>query len=413
MSSSAVEQEPQAGGGVERGRVAGLDGLRGLAAFYVVVHHCWLLTWHGYPKNNGPAYLGWLVYGHLAVVVFITLSGFSLAISPARRGWRLGGSGRFARRRAWRILPPYWAALVFSLLIAWTITPQPHSTVPGVRSIAVYGLLLQDNVVAPTPNLAFWSIAVEAELYVVFPLLLLLRRRVGPAAVAIAVAAPVVLLGLLVPAATNPDRALFLTPQMAVPFALGMVAAGVVSASERVRRLPWQWLAALALGPLVILMAARGSVWSANHFYWLDMAIGPGFALLLAALATGRPRALEWFLDTRPIRRLGSFSYSLYLVHVPIVVAVTRVKHLPHATPFTAASFFVTAAIAIPTCLVVAWIFASIFEIPFQRHRGATALRAAVSARIARFRPSGRPDPAPPEPVVAASRPAAEYGTTD
>ena len=36
------------------GRVAGLDGIRGLAALYVVVHHCWLLTFRGYPADTGP-----------------------------------------------------------------------------------------------------------------------------------------------------------------------------------------------------------------------------------------------------------------------------------------------------------------------------------------------------------------------
>ncbi|HVD88699.1 MAG TPA: acyltransferase family protein, partial [Jatrophihabitantaceae bacterium] len=94
------------GAAPEPGRAVGLDGIRGLAALYVVVHHCWLVSFHGYPANTGPAWLGWLVYGHLAVVVFIVLSGFSLAIAPARRGWRLGGTVRFAQRRAWRILPP-------------------------------------------------------------------------------------------------------------------------------------------------------------------------------------------------------------------------------------------------------------------------------------------------------------------
>ena len=38
---------------------------------------------------------------------------------------------RFAHRRAWRILPPYWAALVFSLLIAWFVVPQPGEAVPN------------------------------------------------------------------------------------------------------------------------------------------------------------------------------------------------------------------------------------------------------------------------------------------
>ncbi len=67
-------------------RLHGLDGIRGVAALFVVLHHCWLLSFPGYPSNTGPWWLGWLVYGHFAVVVFIVLSGFSLAIAPARSG---------------------------------------------------------------------------------------------------------------------------------------------------------------------------------------------------------------------------------------------------------------------------------------------------------------------------------------
>src|SRR4051812_4239805 len=124
------------------GRVPGLDGMRGLAALYVVLFHCWLLTFRGFPANHGPSWLGWLRYGHLAVIFFLICSGFSLAVSPAVRGWRLGSTARYARRRAWRILPPYWAALVFSLAIAWAVTPPAHSGPPTGASVAVYGLLL-------------------------------------------------------------------------------------------------------------------------------------------------------------------------------------------------------------------------------------------------------------------------------
>jgi len=72
-------------------RVTGLDGIRGLAALFVVVHHTYLESFPGYPVNTGPSWLAWLLYGHLAVVVFIALSGFSLAVAPARRAWQLGG----------------------------------------------------------------------------------------------------------------------------------------------------------------------------------------------------------------------------------------------------------------------------------------------------------------------------------
>jgi peptidoglycan/LPS O-acetylase OafA/YrhL len=382
----------------DRGRVVGLDGIRGLAALYVVVHHCWLLTFHGYPANTGPFWLGWLVYGHLAVVVFITLSGFSLAISPARKGWRLGGTARFARRRAWRILPPYWAALVFSLVIAWTVTPQLHSGPPTGRSVVVYGLMLQDVVVAPVPNGAFWSIAVEAVLYLAFPLLLIIRRRAGVLAVLAAVTVPVVARGLLEPIVATTDKVRGLTPQFAPMFAVGMVAAGVLVAGDRVRRLPWQWLAALAGTPVLLLMIGKGSVWTVDHYYWVDIAVGPAIAMLLAGVATGRPAPLVWLLATRPVRSLGTFSYSLYLIHVPIVVAISRKVVAPHVAPGLPA-FWVTFALAVPAAVVTARLFAAVFEIPFQRYRSWAPLRAAARDRWARPRPAA----AEPRPIPASA----------
>jgi peptidoglycan/LPS O-acetylase OafA/YrhL len=369
----------------DRGRVVGLDGLRGLAALYVVVFHCWLLTFHGFPANTGPVWLGWLLYGHLAVVFFFVLSGFSLAVSPARNRWRLGGKARFAQRRAWRILPPYWAALVFSLVIAWAVAPQPHSGPPTGRSAAVYGLLLQDIVVAPVPNGAFWSIAVEAELYLAFPLLLLILRRAGAAALLAAVTVPVVAIGLLAPSVSPVEKLTGLTPQFAPLFVVGVLAAGVIAAGDRIRHLPWQWLAALAAAPVVALMILNGSVWTVRHYFWIDLALGPAIAMLLAAVATRRPAPLLWLLATRPVRSLGTFSYSLYLIHVPIVVAISRKLVAPHVAPGLPA-FWVTLALAVPISVVTARLFATVFEIPFQRYRGWATLRAAARARRPRRR---------------------------
>jgi peptidoglycan/LPS O-acetylase OafA/YrhL len=355
----------------DRGRLAGLDGLRGLAALYVLLTHCWMLSYPGFPTNHGPRWLGWLLFSHLAVVFFLVLSGFSLAVGPARNGWRLGGLGRYARRRAWRILPPYWAALAVSLLVAWAVTPQPHSSSPTAGTVVVYGLLLQDLAVAPTPNGTFWSIAVEVELYVVLPLLLVLRRRLGGAAVLALATLPVVALGLLVPgfASTSPvDKLSGLTPQLAPLFAVGVVGAGIAAAGPRVRRLPWPWLAALAAAPVLALIVGAGTVWTARHYFWVDLTIGPAMTLLLVAVTTGRPVPLVRLLDTRPVRELGTFSYSLYLVHLPVVVVVSRTlgRQVPAGLP----AFAVTLAVAVPAALLLARGFAAVFEIPFQRHRG-------------------------------------------
>ena len=361
----------------DRGRLVGLDGLRGLAALYVVLFHCRLYTISGFPANRGPAWLDWLMYGRLAVVFFLMLSGFSLAISAATHGWQLGGLLRFARRRAWRILPPYWAALVFSLIIAVAIVPASHFGPPTNKSVVVYGLLLQDIVWAPTPNGTFWSIGIEAELYLVFPLLLLIRRRLGAVALLVAVALPVVVLGLLAPNG-NPEEGLNgLTPHLAPIFAAGVVAAGVIAAPDRIRRLPWHWLAAIAAAPVLLAIVVKGSVWTVHHYFWIDLALGPAMAMLLAAVATGRPATLVRFLATGPVRSLGAVSYSLYLVHLPIVMVINRKLVAPHVSGGLH-EFALTVALAIPLSVLAAWVFAQIFELPFQRYRSWTALHEAV-----------------------------------
>jgi peptidoglycan/LPS O-acetylase OafA/YrhL len=327
-------------------RVAGLDGLRGLAALYVVLHHCWLLCYPGYPANTGPAWGGWLIHGRLAVVAFIVLSGFSLAIAPARDGWRLGGARRFARRRARRILPAYWAALLVSLAVATLAGPLPMVHPADGRAVLVYAFLLQDFVAAPAPNGAFWSIAVEAALYLVFPLLLLVRARFGAVATMAVACLPVIIAG--------PARSTGFTWEMAPVFTLGILAAGVAA---RPPRLPWWWLTGLAAAPVLVVIGWRGPVWTERHYLWIDLAVGPAFALLLIAVATGRSPAVNRLLTARPAALLGGCSYSLYLLHVPVIALVSRHLH---------GSFPATVAVAAPAAVLTATLFARLFEQPFR-----------------------------------------------
>ena len=114
---------------------------------FVVLHHIWLTAWPAFPTNTGPWWLGWLLYGHMAVAIFIVVSGFSLALAPMRNDGQLsGGVRRFLSRRAWRILPAYWAALILSVLIT-VILLRPELGPEAIgRSLAVHGLLLQDVV---------------------------------------------------------------------------------------------------------------------------------------------------------------------------------------------------------------------------------------------------------------------------
>jgi peptidoglycan/LPS O-acetylase OafA/YrhL len=362
-----VQCAPRAGS--PRERLAGLDGVRGLAAGFVVVNHVFLRAFPGYPVNRAPFWAGWFVYGRFAVDVFIVLSGFSLALAPAGHGWRLDGITRFAHRRARRILPPYWAALAFSLVVAWLVMPPPGQALPAAKSVVVNGLLVQNLVAAPSPNRSFWSIALEAQLYVLFPLLLLMVRRWGGFVMAGAVTLVVVTVGILAPHVAR--LAVFVVqspPELAVLFAVGVASAGIVGAGRARRSWPWARLAVAAAAPVFAVVWWRGSVWTLDHLFWVDLALGPAIACLLVGLATGGPSALLRLLDAGPLRRLGLSSYSLYLTHGPIVVVISEKVVAGRVRPGVPA-FLVSLALALPVTIAFARAFAAVFETPFRRRR--------------------------------------------
>ncbi|MFI6071878.1 acyltransferase family protein [Actinoplanes sp. NPDC051343] len=366
-------------------RVAGLDGLRGLAAVYVLMFHCWLLTFAGFPANRGPAWTGVFMYGRLAVVLFLALSGFSLALSPAAKGWRLGSVAAFARRRAWRILPPYWAALLFSIWVGYNVVAASHHGPPTARATVIYASMLQDVFWAPTPNGAFWSIAVEAELYVVFPLLILLRRRIGAFGVLAFAFVPLVVHGLLAPDANPVEGSNHLVVSLAPVFVAGVVAAGVVTASERIRRIPWHWPAVATAAPVAAVIVVRGSVWTVHHYFWIDLAVIPAMVFLIMSVATGTAVSLRRLLDTRPMRSLGSFSYSLYLVHLPIVMIISRKLVRPYAGRGVDA-FLLTLGLGLVLSITFAWGFAKLFELPFQRYRSWREVGMATTSLLSATR---------------------------
>jgi peptidoglycan/LPS O-acetylase OafA/YrhL len=345
-----------------RQRLAGLDGVRGLAALFVVVHHIFERAFPGYPVDRAPFWAAPFIYGRFAVVVFIVLSGFSLALAPARHGWRLDGLRSFARRRARRILPAYWAALAFSLAVAWLVVAPPGEAAPDAKSVFVNGLLVQNLVGAPTPNRSLWSLAVEAQLYLAFPLLLLVVRRWGAVVMVAAVTLAVAAVGVWGPR----ELVIQSPPDLAALFALGILTAGVVTAR---RSRPWGWLALAAAAPVLAEIWWRGSVWTLDHLLWVDLALGPAIACLLAGLAAGRPAPLLRALEARPLRALGGCSYSLYLTHGPIVVVVYErivAGRVAQGVP----AFLVTLALVLPVTILFARGFAALFEPRLQRGDG-------------------------------------------
>jgi peptidoglycan/LPS O-acetylase OafA/YrhL len=119
---------------------------------------------------------------------------------------------------------------------------------------------------------------------------------------------------------------------------------------------------------VLLTIGWHGSVWTLTHLVWVDLALGPAVACLLLALAAGRPTPLLRILDSRPVRSLGLSSYSLYLLHEPIVIVVYRRIVLPRYH-HGATAFVVAAALVLPATILLARVFAAIFERPFLRQR--------------------------------------------
>jgi peptidoglycan/LPS O-acetylase OafA/YrhL len=376
---------------------------------FVVLHHMWLTAWPDFPTDTGPWWLGWLLYGHMAVAIFIVVSGFSLALIPMRNGGRLsGGVRRFLRRRAWRILPAYWAALILSVLVtAVFLRPELGPGAIG-RTVAVHGLLLQDVVGSETPNGALWSIAIEWQIYFVFPLILLLGRRTS-VGIAVAITAVAVLVAHAAAGLGGPlEKIDGLTPQFLALFALGALAVwlGVGGRAVRLRR-PLAAVALAALGSFVALAATQGSEWVVARFFWMDLLFGVGVAAVLSLMFGGGFLPARRVLASRGALWLGLFSYSIYLVHDPILGVLDKYAFGPmDLSPL--ATFGVTVALGVPAILALCYGFHLLFEAPFLRHRDLSALRTLPIVRLWR-REAGRPvapEELPGPAIVPAPQPA-------
>src|SRR5579871_3280556 len=169
--------------------LAHIDGIRALAATFVVLHHAWLTVWpvdHRVISATTLRYTGFLAFGNLAVCVFIVVSGFCLMLPVTQNSGRPRDSAvRFYQRRAFRILPPFYAAMVLSLVLIWLFVGQKTGThwdvsIP-IRPAGYIGnlLLLQDIIGKGQINHAFWSVAVEMQIYLWFPLLVWAYGRLG------------------------------------------------------------------------------------------------------------------------------------------------------------------------------------------------------------------------------------------
>jgi peptidoglycan/LPS O-acetylase OafA/YrhL len=353
-----------------RPRLAFIDGLRALAAGYVLVYHSVFAALGDGGKADGLLRLvvAPLSFGRYAVDVFIVISGFCLALPV----WR-GSFRQFLERRALRILPPYYAALALCIVLDLTLLRTPTHTfwdlaLPATRTGVVAHALLVHHLFPQTVsaiNPVFWSVAVECHIYLLFPALLWLGSKLGRWGMLVAaLAAGYGALALL----ANTGLAIGWNLTMgAMPHYLALFALGM-TASKLAPRRQWGWI---ALGLGVAVLASMKFV-SVLPLAVADLLVGTWtFAALISLRGGGLGARI---LQLKPLVFAGSFSYSLYLIHGPLVQIAWQYGLAPLRLP-PAAGLALLLVVGSTLSLFVAYRFFRIFEAPFQKRRG---LRFAV-----------------------------------
>jgi peptidoglycan/LPS O-acetylase OafA/YrhL len=303
-------------------RLPGVDGLRAFAALWVVLFH--MRAFSGGPVWPGVDLL--LRSGSTGVSLFLVLSGFCLYLPYA--GGRLDRFRTFAflRRRCTRLLPAYYTSL--AIVIVAHIAGGGLPGLPRMGGAELAGQAVTHATLthqfAPATfyalNGAYWSLGLEWELYLTLPLLILAVRRFGLKWTVTAVFAVTIgyRLGLWLAvwsgllSAQGPWAGAVL-PNFILgrwsEFALGMVAAELYR----------QGRAGQGAGRLrvaAVIAAAAGLLLADNPLKHVLFGV-VFFALLCAVLAGDNvvARVFSW----RPLVAVGVMSYSLYLVHQPIV----------------------------------------------------------------------------------------------
>jgi peptidoglycan/LPS O-acetylase OafA/YrhL len=344
-------------------RLRELDALRGLAALAVSFQHVFLLTGAAGAVLAVVALtpLNALIDGTRAVLFFFVLSGFVLAVPFFRGGVSPTG---FVAKRAARIYPAYWFALIVSIGI-YSLSANPHVTLYAAANFAS----LVTDYTAQGYNVVFWSLVQEMRISILFPLLILPVVKL-PWQWVLAGSMPLVVAGFFgeeFPGA--PILGSFATVFYAFFFVIGALAAKHIHRLVAMVRGMSPLRAALWLGVAVTVYGAMPIEGIAVP---VEKAIVGVACVGIMLLALGWP-GFSRFLLFPALQFVGRISYSYYLLHLPVSNLVPYLLHdrIPVITP----------VVIIAGSLLLAWIAYRWIEVPSIRL--GHYLYEQISARMA------------------------------
>jgi peptidoglycan/LPS O-acetylase OafA/YrhL len=347
----------------------------------VAYFHCRQVTWVGMEAfhashaslANPGTIAAWLTlpvaWGSAGVPIFFVISGYCIHRSGAARllanpDFRLDAR-QFWLRRFVRIYPVLLAALLLTFAadtISLTLLPVSHKILDiGPRAFLVNLFSLQ-GVAGKTygSNGALWTLSLEVQFYLLYPLVFALRRRLG---------LPAVIAGIAV---INVVSALTLQRHDIIVFTSywfsWILGAWIAEARlQGSRGFPFAWAAAV-----VFAVAGCGAFHFGQYgaFQLWACAFACFLVKVLARPAGGRGNGGGVFVSV--LSKIGEFSYSLYLIHLPLFVLLASLLYRSALQASIWPSFGFTLAV-----LPVAWVFYCLVERPALRAAGRLRKRSA------------------------------------
>ena len=395
MSALPAGAAPGSARGAQLGYRPALDGMRALAVAAVMLYH------------GG---VGWARGGFLGVDVFFVLSGFLITSLLVQEWGRTGGIalGAFWLRRARRLLPALFVVLLAVATYSLFLPAQQQRAIRGdslatLAYVSNWWFIVSNRsyfalFVEPSPLRHTWSLAIEEQFYLVFPLLLagwLIRARLGLRGLRV-----LLLVGALASAAlmaarytplTDPSRVYYGTDTRLQGLLLGAVLALSPAFTRRTAPVHTRLLGRVvplsvpsivgwagAVGLVVMVVQAREL---SPRMYAGGFLLAAALTVLVISAVSRAPdsllgRGLSW----KPLVAVGVVSYGLYLWHWPVYVVLTQERTGLDGVALLGLRFAVTGVLATLSYWLVEQ---PIHAQRLQRRLTATQWRRTVAAATA------------------------------
>lgn len=362
-----------------RRKIPALTGIRGYAALWVVVYHCISMGWLGlFGSSSRTDQVPFLLSGYLGVELFFILSGFILTKIYGQAIASGAGLRDFAIGRVFRILPVYWLSLAALVAIVplmhghrWQ-APEEHS----LSNLLRCALLIQSWVGLPSAwNVPAWSLSTEWLAYIAFPVLAIAAARIRRPTLIVGCALTALLAlallyrrhGLTSLNNIGSAQSSFGLERCLCEFAIGV-------AMARLHQIGWTGARlgnALLLAGLVVLLPPMVQ----ERF---DLLAIVAFSLLVLSAGSASPWA-QALLGNRGAHFLGEISFSIYVLHWPLLELVFRFAAGP-------TSLIVALAVLPVAVIPLAWTTWRWVEVPGQAlgRRLVARLRARAPRQIGR-----------------------------